>query len=55
MSAVLKLKKKDEIFYPETDGKPIAETDVHREQMNYLIRVLKFILNRLKTLIFQGT
>ena len=41
MSAVLKLKKQAEIFYPESDGKPIAETDIHREQMYYLIETLK--------------
>jgi Uma2 family endonuclease len=41
MSATLKLKKQTEIHYPESDGKPMAETDVHREQMNYLIENLK--------------
>jgi Uma2 family endonuclease len=30
-----------EIEYPETDGKPMAETDVHRDQMVYLIEALK--------------
>ncbi len=28
------------IVYPESDGKPMAETDVHRIQMNYLIDAL---------------
>ncbi|MDQ3749498.1 MAG: Uma2 family endonuclease [Acidobacteriota bacterium] len=41
MNAALKLKKRAEIYYPETDGKPMAETDIHREQMNYLIETLK--------------
>ncbi len=41
MSAILKLKSKAEIYYPESDGKPMAETDVHRDQMNYLIETLK--------------
>jgi len=41
MSAVLKLKKRTEIYYPESDGKPMAETDIHREQMYYLIETLK--------------
>lgn len=42
MSAgVLKLKNRGEIYYPDSDGKPTAETDVHREQMNYLIETLK--------------
>jgi Uma2 family endonuclease len=27
--------------YPESDGKPMAETDVHRDQMVYLIEALK--------------
>lgn len=40
MSAVLELKKNN-IYYPESDGKPMAETDIHREQMNYLIEALK--------------
>ena len=30
-----------EIFYPESDGKPMAETDVHRELMSTLIASLK--------------
>lgn len=41
MSATLKLKKQAEIYYPDSDGKPMAETDIHREQMNYLIEILK--------------
>lgn len=41
MSAVLTLKKRAEIYYPESDGKPMAETDIHRDQMNYLIENLK--------------
>ncbi len=31
----------DEIFYPETDGKPMAETDKHRDLMVELIESLK--------------
>lgn len=30
-----------EVYYPETDGKPMAETDVHRDLMNDLIQELK--------------
>ena len=41
MSATLKLKSKPEVYYPESDGKPMGETDVHRERMNYLIETLK--------------
>jgi Uma2 family endonuclease len=29
------------VRYPESDGEPMAETDVHREQMLYLIEALK--------------
>jgi len=29
MSAVLKLKKHGEIYYPESDDKPMGETDWH--------------------------
>jgi Uma2 family endonuclease len=31
-----------EIEYPESDGKPVAETDIHFEWMQYLRNVLKF-------------
>ena len=31
----------DEIFYPETDGKPMAETDLHRNLMVRLINLLQ--------------
>jgi len=30
-----------EEFLPESDGKPMAETDVHRDQMVYLLEALK--------------
>jgi Uma2 family endonuclease len=30
-----------QVRYPESDGEPMAETDVHREQMLYLIEALK--------------
>ncbi len=29
------------IYYPESDGEPMAETDVHRKQMIYLIEALE--------------
>ena len=29
-------------YYPEADGKPMAETDVHRDWMVRLIALLKF-------------
>jgi Uma2 family endonuclease len=30
----------EEIEYPYSDGKPMAESDLHRDEMNYLIRAL---------------
>jgi Uma2 family endonuclease len=30
-----------EVYYPEGDGKPIAETDIHRDLMVYFIEALK--------------
>ena len=33
--------KSNEIHYPETDGKPMAESDLHRDMMAYLIRLLQ--------------
>ncbi|MCE7983692.1 MAG: Uma2 family endonuclease [Caldilinea sp. CFX5] len=33
--------KSNEIHYPETDGKPMAESDLHREIMTYLLRLLR--------------
>lgn len=31
----------DPIYYPETDGKPMAESDLHRDFMFYLINLLQ--------------
>lgn len=33
--------KSNEIYYPETDGKPMAESDLHRDMMLYLVRLLQ--------------
>lgn len=33
--------KSHEIHYPETDGKAMAESDLHRDIMFYLIRLLQ--------------
>jgi Uma2 family endonuclease len=30
-----------EIFYPESDGQPMAESDLHREEMTYLVDALR--------------
>ncbi|MDQ3042436.1 MAG: Uma2 family endonuclease, partial [Acidobacteriota bacterium] len=40
MSAILKLKKQAEIYYPESDGKPIGETDYHIQTITYLYQTL---------------
>ncbi len=40
MSAVLKLKKRAEIYYPERDGKPMGETDYHIQTITYLYQSL---------------
>ena len=34
----------DNIYYPESDGKPMAETDLHRDVMFYLIHLLQRFL-----------
>src|SRR5574341_1961718 len=34
--------ERDEVEYPESDGKPMAETDVHRDLMAQLIDALKW-------------
>lgn len=54
MTAVLKAKPKKEIYYPESDGKPMAETDVHRTQMNYLIETLKLYFDERKDVYISG-
>lgn len=37
----LPLQQDDEDFYPSSDGKPMAESDLHLEEMVYLITALK--------------
>src|SRR5947209_1762297 len=37
----IKRRPSDEIVYPESDGKPMAETDVHRDWMVCVIQWLK--------------
>ncbi|MEZ4861433.1 MAG: Uma2 family endonuclease [Caldilineaceae bacterium] len=39
--------KSNEIYYPETDGKPMAESDLHRDIMTYIIQLLqRFFMGR---------
>ncbi|MEZ4658776.1 MAG: Uma2 family endonuclease [Caldilineaceae bacterium] len=33
--------EEDNLYYPESDGKPMAETDLHRDMMFYLIHLLR--------------
>lgn len=40
-SALSDRQKRSEIFYPETDNKPMAETDKHRELITELIKSLE--------------
>jgi len=40
MTAALKLKKRAEIYYPETDGKPMGETDYHIQTITYIYQAL---------------
>jgi len=55
MSAVLNPKlKSEEIYYPESDGKPMAETDVHRTQMYYLIEALKIYFQSRQDVYISG-
>ena len=35
------LSPRNEVFYPETDGKPMGETDAHRKMMNNVIEPLE--------------
>lgn len=43
MEAVAKIlpEEEEEIYYPESDGRPMAETDIHRDLMVGLIEALK--------------
>ncbi len=41
MATVKVLERPKQIYYPESDGKPMAETDIHRDQMFDLITTLK--------------
>lgn len=43
-----------EILYPESDGRPMAETDEHRFQMNYLIEALCLWFARRKRVYATG-
>ncbi len=43
-----------EIVYPESDGRPMAETDDHRFQMNYLLEALDLWFGRRKRVYVAG-
>ncbi len=40
MAPVTALPLRDEIEYPESDGQPMAETDLHRDDLVYLVEAL---------------
>jgi len=40
MNAALKIKNRAEIYYPETDGKPMGETDYHIQTITYIYQAL---------------
>lgn len=44
----------DEIFYPESDGNPIAETDTHRELIQEIIQCLKRFFSNRKNVYVTG-
>jgi Uma2 family endonuclease len=33
---------RDDVYYPESDGKPLGETALHRDEIVYLIQVLEY-------------
>jgi Uma2 family endonuclease len=41
MATAKLIERPKQIYYPESDGKPMAETDIHRDQMIDLILTLK--------------
>ena len=41
MALETQLRVRPIITYPESDGEPMAETDIHRKQMTYLIQALE--------------
>ena len=47
-------RRDEEIVYPESDGKPMAETDEHLDQMFYLIAALKLWFAKRKQVYVAG-
>lgn len=39
--AAIPLQQRDDVVYPESDGQPVAETDLHLEEMIYLIEAFR--------------
>jgi hypothetical protein len=42
------------MYYPESDGKPIAETDFHRKLLSYLISSLRIFFTDRKNVYVTG-
>ncbi len=47
-------RRSEEIYYPESDGKPMAETDVHRKLILYLTACLDIFLSNRKNAYVTG-
>lgn len=50
----LRAPRPGEILYPESDGKPMGETDEHRYLMNYLIEALRLWFQRARNVYVSG-
>ncbi|MBI3268580.1 MAG: Uma2 family endonuclease [Planctomycetes bacterium] len=49
-----RLPNTEDLLYPESDGKPMAETDDHRDIMSYLIEALKLWFRKLLDVYVSG-
>lgn len=47
-------RRNSEIFYPESDGKPIAETDIHRKLLLYLTNCLELFFEKRENVYVTG-
>jgi hypothetical protein len=47
-------RRSEEIYYPESDGKPMAETDLHRKLILYLTECLDIFLSNRENVYVTG-
>ena len=47
-------RRNNEIFYPESDGKPMAETDIHRKLLLYLTNCLELFFEKREKVYVTG-